>query len=158
MDYKYIKQLLDRYWKCETSLAEEDILRTFFSQSTVPSEFLRYRELFTYGQLNKETDVLSDDFDERVLSVIDEPAPVKARTITMTHRLKPFFKAAAVVAIFLTLGNAAQESFQTKPTSPAGMAGYNKVEKGASVALGDSAVIDTLKKSGEPAASLNIIK
>ena len=107
MDYKYIKQLLDRYWKCETSLAEEDILRTFFSQSTVPSELLRYRELFTYGQLNKETDVLSDDFDERVLSVIDEPAPVKARTITMTHRLKPFFKAAAVVAIFLTLGNAA---------------------------------------------------
>ena len=31
MDYKYINQLLDRYWKCETSLEEEEILRTFFS-------------------------------------------------------------------------------------------------------------------------------
>ena len=35
---------------------------------------------------------------------------------------------------------------------------YNKVEKGESVALGDSAVIDTLKKADTPAASLNIIK
>jgi len=83
---------------------------------------------------------------------------LKARTITLTQRLMPLFKAAAVVAIFLTLGNAAQESFQTNQTSPAGMAGYNKVEKGASVALGDSAVIDTLKKADTPAASLNIIK
>lgn len=26
MDYKYIRQLLDRYWKCETTLEEEEIL------------------------------------------------------------------------------------------------------------------------------------
>lgn len=160
MDYKYIKQLLDRYWKCETSLAEEDILRTFFSQSTVPSELLRYRELFIYGQLNKETDVLSDDFDERVLSVIDEPAPVKARTITMTHRLKPFFKAAAVVAIFLTLGNAAQVSFSDDSDVRTNVpAGYDKVHRGTSVAMGDSAVIDTLHQHfsqpvTQPAANL----
>ena len=36
MDYKYIKQLLERYWKCETSLEEEEILRTFFSQKDIP--------------------------------------------------------------------------------------------------------------------------
>ena len=100
---------------------------------------------------------LGADFDSKLLAIIDEeePVKVKARTITLTQRLMPLFKAAAVVAIFLTLGNAAQESFQT---SPAGMAGYNKVEKGESVALGDSAVIDTLKKADTPAASLNIIK
>ena len=88
----------------------------------------------------------------------DEPIKVKARTITLTQRLKPLFKAAAVVAIFLTLGNAAQESFQTQQPSTTGMAGYNKVEKGASVALRDSAAIDTIKPVGVPAASLNIIK
>ena len=32
MDYKYIEQLLERYWKCETTLEEEEILRMFFSQ------------------------------------------------------------------------------------------------------------------------------
>ena len=31
MDYKYIEQLLERYWQCETTLQEENILRAFFS-------------------------------------------------------------------------------------------------------------------------------
>ena len=38
MDYKYINQLLERYWNCETSLEEEGILRAFFSQKDVPAE------------------------------------------------------------------------------------------------------------------------
>ena len=160
MDYKYINQLLERYWNCETSLEEEGILRAFFSQKDVPAELRQYQSLFAYQQMESKAKHLGADFDSKLLAIIDEeePVKVKAHTITLTQRLMPLFKAAAVVAIFLTLGNAAQESFQTNQTSPAGMAGYNKVEKGESVALGDSAVIDTLKKSGEPAASLNIIK
>ena len=30
MDYKYIEQLIERYWECETSQQEEDILRACF--------------------------------------------------------------------------------------------------------------------------------
>ena len=51
---------------------------------------------------------MGDDFDQRVLGQIQEDEPVRARVITMRHRLMPLFKAAAVVAIFLTLGNAMQ--------------------------------------------------
>ena len=29
MDYKYIEQLLERYWQGETTLQEENILRSF---------------------------------------------------------------------------------------------------------------------------------
>ena len=160
MDYKYINQLLERYWNCETSLEEEGILRAFFSQKDVPAELRQYQPLFAYQQLEAKEKHLDADFDNRLLAMIeeDEPINVKARTITLTQRLKPLFKAAAVVAIFLTLGNAAQESFQTQQPSTTGMAGYNKVEKGASVALRDSAAIDTIKPVGAPAASLNIIK
>lgn len=160
MDYKYINQLLERYWNCETSLEEEGILRAFFSQKDVPAELRQYQPLFAYQQLEAKEKYLGADFDNRLLAMIeeDEPIKVKARTITLTQRLKPLFKAAAVVAIFLTLGNAAQESFQTQQPSTTGMAGYNKVEKGASVALRDSAAIDTIKPVGAPAASLNIIK
>ena len=43
MDYKYIKQLLEHYWVCETSLEEEEILRTFFSQKELPAELEKYR-------------------------------------------------------------------------------------------------------------------
>ena len=160
MDYKYINQLLERYWNCETSLEEEGILRAFFSQKDVPAELRQYQPLFAYQQLEAKEKHLGADFDNRLLAMIeeDEPIKVKARTTTLTQRLKPLFKAAAVVAIFLTLGNAAQESFQTQQPSTTGVAGYNKVEKGASVALRDSAAIDTIKPVGAPATSLNIIK
>ena len=105
MDYKYIEQLLERYWQCETSLQEESILRSFFSQEEVPAELQQYKALFTY-EIQKE-DTLGDDFDMRILEQIGEETP-KAKTITLTGRLMPLFKAAAIVAIILTLGNAAQ--------------------------------------------------
>jgi hypothetical protein len=105
MDYKYIEQLLERYWQCETSLKEEEILRSFFMQEEVPAWLLHYKPLFTQAKEQP----LGDDFDERILSLIDEMSePVRAKTISLTQRLMPLFKAAAIVAIVLTLGNAAQ--------------------------------------------------
>ena len=107
MDYKYIEQLLERYWEGETTLQEEAILRAFFSQDDVPANLMRYKALLDCG-LQEET--LSDDFDARILDSIgaegaNEP---KAKIVTLASRLKPLFKAAAIVAILLTIGNAAQ--------------------------------------------------
>ena len=45
MDYKYIEQLLERYWQCETSLEEESELRAFFSEGEIPAHLLQYRDL-----------------------------------------------------------------------------------------------------------------
>ena len=106
MDYKYIEQLLERYWRCETSLQEEEILRMFFLQENIPANLQPYRHLFTYEQNEKTVNVLGDDFDQKILGMVEEDEPVKARIITMRQRLMPLFKAAAVVAIILTLGNA----------------------------------------------------
>ena len=160
MDYKYIEQLLERYWNCETSLEEEDILRTFFSQKDIPAHLLPYQALFVYEQKEVSTHVLGSDFDSKILSVIneEEPLKVKARTITMTQRLMPLFKAAAVVAIFLTLGNAAQESFNSSKNNAVNIAGYNKIDKGASVAMSDSTTTDTLQKATLQPIPVNIIK
>jgi hypothetical protein len=106
MDYKYIEQLLERYFQCETTLKEEEILRTFFSQEDVPVWLVKYQTLFTYEAQREQQ--LDDSFDERVLSMIEQGEPVKAQVVSLTQRLMPFFKAAAIVAIILTLGNAAQ--------------------------------------------------
>ena len=103
MDYKYIEQLLERYWQGETSLQEEDILRSFFSQPDIPDNLRKYQPLFL---LEKE-ESLGDDFEARILEMIGEEEP-KAKVVTLTSRLMPLFKAAAIVAIILTLGNAAQ--------------------------------------------------
>ncbi len=105
MDYKYIEQLLENYWQGETTLQEESILRNFFSQEDVPAAFLQYKPLFVYEQ--EKEDVLDEEFDSHILEMIGEKEP-KARIVTMTSRLMPLFKAAAIVAIVITLVNAAQ--------------------------------------------------
>lgn len=109
MDFKYIEQLLERYWQCETSLEEEAQLRVFFSGSNVPRHLLRYKDLFVYQQLQQE-EHLGEDFDARVLAQIEVPV-VKAKRLTLAARLMPLFKAAAVVAVVLSLGNTMQHSF-----------------------------------------------
>ena len=115
MDYKYIEQLVERYWNCETTTEEERILRTFFSQKDVPVQLLQYRDLFAYQQQSTEDTRLGEDFDVRILQQIDEPLAVKAKTITLKQRLAPLFRAAAVVAIIVTLVNAADRSLNAQP-------------------------------------------
>ena len=107
MDYKYINQLLERYWQCETTLQEEAILRTFFSQDDVPESLMQYKALFTIQQDKEQA--LGDDFDARILAMVgQQESKQKAKVVSFTHRLMPLFRAAAVVAIILTIGNAAQ--------------------------------------------------
>lgn len=119
MDYKYIEQLLDRYFECETSLAEEQILRVFFTQENVPVHLLSYRQLFTEPEKAKEQETLGNDFDQRILSLINEeqdqePVRVKAKIISLNRRLRPLYKAAACVAVVLALGQAAQMPYNER--------------------------------------------
>ena len=90
MDYKYIEQLLER------------------SQEDIPEGLRKYQALFTYEQQKDEP--LGEDFDARILQQIGE-API-AKTVTFRSRLVPLFRAAAIVAIVLTLGNAAQAPWE----------------------------------------------
>lgn len=110
MDYKYIEQLIERYFQCETTLQEEQILRAFFAdtEQELPQQLRQYQPLFAAMQ---PADVLGDNFDERLMALTAEsrqkqPATVKARTISFKERMQPLYRAAAVVAIILTLGNA----------------------------------------------------
>ena len=125
MDYKYIEQLLERYWDAETTLEEENILRTFFSQQDIPADMEMWRPLF----VNEQKEVLGDDFDARILAMIgqseqttttvtEHPAVVKAREVKLTQRLMPLFKAAAIVAIILTLGGALQAPWDSTWDDP----------------------------------------
>ena len=72
MDYKYINQLLDRYWKGETSLEEEEILRAFFSQDELPAELKPYQALFSYEMGEAKQEALGDDFDQKMMAMIED--------------------------------------------------------------------------------------
>lgn len=108
MDYKYIEQLLEKYWNCETSIEEEQILRSFFHQKEVPAHLFRYKPLFAYQEAEKEVK-LGDDFDSRILAEIERPV-VKARRLTLHTRFMPLFKAAAVMALLFTVGGVVKHS------------------------------------------------
>ena len=129
MDYKYIEQLLERYWAAETSLEEESILRTFFSQKDIPAEMEHLRPLFIDEAVGE---TLDDDFDARILQAIGEPLTskevVKAREVTLTQRLMPLFKAAAIIAIILTLGGALQAPWDNTWNTPEDYAAIQQVD------------------------------
>ena len=113
MDYKYIEQLLERYWECQTTREEEAILRTFFRQEDVPASLLPYRQLFLEED-RMAGEHLGKDFQDRMLRLVGEETPIhvcKARRLTVMRRLRPFYRAAGLVAILLTIGNAAHQSF-----------------------------------------------
>lgn len=121
MDYKYIEQLLERYWECQTTLEEEAILRNFFAQSDIPARLLPYRDLFQ-AEEEMASERLGDDFDEKLMNRIGEVCGnVKCQMpdvsalpsrLTLAQRLAPFYRAAAIVAVVLTIGMASQQGFQ----------------------------------------------
>jgi hypothetical protein len=113
MDYKYIEQLLERYWECQTTLEEEAILRNFFRQEDVPASLLPYRQFFN-EQDEMAEEHLGKDFADKMLRLVGEETPVhvcKARRLTFMCRLRPSYRAAGLIAILLTIGNAAHQSF-----------------------------------------------
>lgn len=112
MDYKYIEQLLERYWECQTTREEEAILRNFFIQEDIPASLLPYRQLFLQEEA-MASERLPEDFAEKMLCMVEEQEPkqvFKARRITFMRRIRPLYQAAGLVALLLSIGNAAQHS------------------------------------------------
>ena len=54
MDSKEIGQLLEKYWNCETSLEDEQILRSYFSGPDVPDQMKDAAELFRFFESERK--------------------------------------------------------------------------------------------------------
>ncbi len=120
MDYKYIEQLLEQYWECQTTLEEESILRSFFAQDDVPARLLPYKALFAVQKELVGEFHLGEDFDRKVMQQIamQSNTQVHARKANLRQALQPFYKVAAVVAVILSIGMAAQYGWKAPQTSP----------------------------------------
>ena len=118
MDYKYIEQLLDKYWACETTPAEERVLRAFFSQAEVPAELARYKDLFAYEEAQSQIKAgteLSQRLEAEAEKADRHSITVKMRRAPITMRLRPLMRAAAAVAVVAVIGTAAQHAFNQQP-------------------------------------------
>ena len=163
MDYKYIEQLLDRYFECQTTLEEEQILRAFFAQEDVPVSLIAYRSLFAEAACEEREETLGADFDQRILDIIGEeearkaePQHVKVRIVSLSRRLRPLYKAAACVAVVLALGQAAQVPYIKRQAEQDNVARTQQMRKNTirqevnKVAQGDSTTV----KSATPKTEL----
>ena len=100
-------------------------------------------------------DQLSADFDQRILSIIgeEETPHVKARIISLQTRLKPLYKAAACVAVILSLGLAAQMPYRQAELQDAQQFAESHKKDSVtistvnSVAMNDSTKVDSTKTS-----------
>ena len=63
-----IEQLLDKYWKCESTLEEEKEIRDFFSTEVIPGELKETSLLFKYFEEQKRQTVNEVDFDKKIKS------------------------------------------------------------------------------------------
>ncbi len=116
MDYKYIEQLLERYWEASSSPEEEAILRAFFAQSDVPAHLEPFRDLFAYEAAQTAEPTLGADFDARLLAKVEQAGAKKQPTVR-AHRagfgyfLRPIYNAAAAIVLVFVLGTAANHVF-----------------------------------------------
>jgi hypothetical protein len=96
MDYNTAKILLDKYWNCETSLKEEDLLRSYFNQDHVPDDLQKYKALFNYYNEERGKE-LPKEFDKKVLNRIN-----KSQKKGTQHFLNSIYKIAAAVLLILS--------------------------------------------------------
>lgn len=108
MDYKYIEQLIDRYFEGETTLEEEQILRKFFAQDELPKHLQQWQPLFC-AQQEMVIAHLDESFDERILALTGE-YHVKAQPIPLRVRLRPLYRVAAFLAFAIVIGTAVEYS------------------------------------------------
>lgn len=121
MDYRYIEQLLKQYWQCETTVEEEQILRSFFGQQDVPAHLAQYAPLFA-AQKEAAAERMPLDFEARLQRALDRESvassqakPRHTRLRILRRRLSPMLQAAAIVAVCLTIGNAAEHALNSSP-------------------------------------------
>ena len=70
MDSDKIEELLNKYWKCETSLEEEKQLQDFFRGAGVPSQLKETASLFRYFDAHKNKVLTDISFDRNVVEKI----------------------------------------------------------------------------------------
>jgi hypothetical protein len=90
MTHEAIKQILEKYWACETSPEEESLLADFLLSSEVPEELKKYRALFAWKK--QQVQIVGS---KKLKAGFESPRSV---------RFYPLVKIAASILLILTAG------------------------------------------------------
>jgi hypothetical protein len=99
MDSKEIGQLLEKYWNCETTLEDEQILRSYFNGPDVPDQLKDAAELFRFFEVERKRS-LDTNFDHTVMrSVKKTERQAKVVSMVQWTRMARIAAGIGVVAI-----------------------------------------------------------
>jgi hypothetical protein len=101
MDSKRIEELLNKYWNCETSLEEEQQLKTYFRGQEIPEQLKETAVLFHYFDEHKKKDLTDSTFDHQILAKVKTPPQGKVVKIFYNSMRIAAGIAVLVVATFL---------------------------------------------------------
>jgi hypothetical protein len=96
MDFNKIEELLQRYWKCETTLEEEKLLHEYFQGNEIPEQVRETAALFHYFDANKKKSLNDSGFDHGVLQKVKTP---KVRLAKLAYNAMRIAAGLAVVIL-----------------------------------------------------------
>lgn len=92
-----IELLIEKFYNGETSLEEEEMLRDYLNQETVPEQFIAVKEHFIILKNEKELE-LDDAFDEKFIQLIKKEETQSNSLKIWTYRLSGV---AATILLFV---------------------------------------------------------
>jgi len=111
MDSEHIHALLEKYWRCETSLEEEQQLRTYFRRPDIPESLRETAALFRHLDESRNK-VLDSTFDKEVMKRVS-----KTRTIVRKWVYNSMRIAAGIVVVVMAVWLVRVEIRQSQPVS-----------------------------------------
>jgi hypothetical protein len=97
MDFNNIEDLLQKYWKCETTLEEEKLLHDYFQGKEIPEHVRDTAALFHYFDVSKKKSLVDFGFEHRVLEKAN--APKKGRLVKLAYNSMRIAAGLAVVIL-----------------------------------------------------------
>jgi len=92
-----IGQLLEKYWNCETSLEDEQLLRNYFNGPDVAEQMKDAAELFRFFEAERKRS-LEEEFDSSVMRVVKKTER-KAKVVSMVRWVQVARIAAGVLVM-----------------------------------------------------------
>jgi hypothetical protein len=95
---KKIDELLEKYFKGESSMEEEQILMNLLAEANSSDKYINEKIMFEYFNSEKSRNDISDDFDEKILKAINSNNTIRVDFRRKLHRI---INIAAVIAMII---------------------------------------------------------
>lgn len=107
MKIQDIKILLERYYKGDSSLSEEESLKTFFSQEDIPLELKPDQDLFLYYSAEKSVEKVSSGHDAKLREdILNAISPPTGTTTSGTgYKAQLYWLSGIAASLILILGS-----------------------------------------------------